>query len=199
VKRVVRIEVILLAALFPALLMSCGDGDDPMGPAGDTGTVQIGQTPDALAGAGWSLTGPREADGSGEVTLQALPVGQYTLTWEAVSGYVTPANDTQTLTADGRITFNGLYVEESGDTGTIVVAQTPDVLAGAGWTLTGPQTETCSGDTTLVDMPAGRYTLIWDVVPGHVNPAHDTQTLAADGTITFNGTYLEEPQDTGTI
>ena len=87
---------------------------------------------------------------------------------------------------------------------TIVIDQTPDAMAGAGWTLTGPQNETGSGDTTFTDMPAGAYTIAWNVVSGYVTPISAPQTLTDNGTITFNGVYLPEgfvaiPADTFTM
>ena len=108
-----------------------------------------------------------------------------------MSGYITPTSAPQTLAANSTITFTGTYVEEAADTGTIAIDQTPDDLAGAGWSLSGPQNETGSGDATLADMPVGDYTLTWDEVDGHTTPSADTQTLATDGTITFSGTYEE--------
>ena len=185
----------MLAALAVFFLVGCGD-DDPVKPPADTGTIVIDQTPNALVGAGWTLTGPQTESGSGDATLADMPVGQYTLTWAAVSGYITPSSDTQTLATDGTITFSGTYVEDSADTGTIVIDQTPNALVGAGWTLTGPQTESGSGDATLADMPVGQYTLTWAAVSGYITPSSDTQTLAADGTLTFSGTYVTDPGPT---
>jgi formylglycine-generating enzyme required for sulfatase activity len=86
---------------------------------------------------------------------------------------------------------------EESEPDTIVIDQTPDVLAGAGWSLTGPQDESGSGDMILADMPAGQYTIIWNEVTDYITPADDTQTLEADGTITFNGTYHQEGSHEG--
>jgi hypothetical protein len=47
--------------------------------------------------------------------------------------------------------------------GTVIVDPSPDSID-APWSLTGPQDETGSGDTTLADMPAGAYTLTWGAV-----------------------------------
>jgi len=154
-------------------------------------TIVIVQTPDDLEDAGWSLTGPQTETSSGDTILTDMPVGDYTLTWNAVGGYFTPASDAQTLTAEGMVTFSGTYIEEA--FGTIDIVQTPDVIAGSGWSLTGPQTETGSGDITLTDMPVGDYMLIWDVMDGYINPSDRTQTLTADGVLTFRGTYNEDP------
>lgn len=82
-------------------LDNCGTG---------TGTIVIDQYPDNLSGAGWSLAGPRNDNGTGDVTLLDRPIGDYTMTWIDVSGYITPSTSTQTLNADDSITFSGVYI-----------------------------------------------------------------------------------------
>ena len=178
------------------VLSGCGDDDDLTTPAQEDGTIIIDQTPDALSGAGWTLTGPKDQTGSGDVTLTEMPLGAYALTWDAVSGYITPTSAPQTLAADGTITFSGTYLEETAATGTIEIYQTPEALAGAAWALAGPQNETGSGNMTLTEMPLGSYALTWDAVSGYITPTSAPQTLAADGTITFSGTYVEDPGST---
>jgi len=82
---------------------------DNCGQAG-MGTIVIDQSPDNLSGAGWSLTGPRNDNGAGDVTLLDRPTGVYTMTWNDVSGYFTPSASTQTLNADDSIAFSGVYI-----------------------------------------------------------------------------------------
>jgi hypothetical protein len=62
------------------------------------GTIAITVTPESL-NAGWSLSGPDEysTTGTDSQTIPDLVVGSYTITWEAVEGYVTPAEETATL------------------------------------------------------------------------------------------------------
>jgi hypothetical protein len=76
--------------------------------------------------------------------------------------------------------------------GTIVINQTPDVLSGSGWSLTGPQDKTGTGSMTVSDMPTGEYTIVWEDVSGYVAPPPSNEkTLGEDETISFNGTYFE--------
>lgn len=86
-------------------------------PLSGSGTVIIDVEPDEL-NASWTLVGPCDYNetGSGDETLTDMPVGSYTITWGAVDGYITPGGDTQTLAADGTITFTGIYVEGTGPT-----------------------------------------------------------------------------------
>jgi len=79
-------------------------------------------------------------------------------------------------------------------TGKIVVNATPDSLD-CTWVLTGPSgyLHNGTGDESLSSLDPGDYTLTWGAVSGWElpDPASSTQTLAAGGTKTFNGTYTE--------
>ncbi len=80
------------------------------------------------------------------------------------------------------------------ETGTIEIDATPDAI-NAPWTLTGPSSYSTSGtgDQTLASLNTGSYTLTWGPMAGWMAPANDTQTLAADATLTFSGTYVVDP------
>ena len=84
-----------------------------------TGLIAINPSPDPIF-APWSLSGPNSfsMNGSGDDTL-ALDPGDYTITWGAVSGWITPASEMQTLPAGDTVTFNGVYVDDSDSTGTV--------------------------------------------------------------------------------
>ena len=166
----------------------------------ETGTVAIDPSPDAI-NAPWSLAGPNSysANGTGDETLVDLTPGDYTITWGAVPGWITPANSTQTLTANETVTFSGAYVAE---TGTVAIDPSPDAI-NAPWSLAGPNSYSANGtgDETLVDLTPGDYTITWGAVPGWITPANSTQTLTGSGTVTFGGTYVEEggTDSTGTV
>jgi hypothetical protein len=138
-------------------------------PLAGSGAVTVDVTPDGLAGADWTLSGTEDRTGTGDAALEGLPAGQYTLTWSDISGYQTPSEQSEFLNADGEISFTGHYLED-GSTGDIVIDQTPDDLAGAAWTLSGPHGQTGSGDAELRDIPAGAYTLSWTTVEGYTSP-----------------------------
>lgn len=79
-------------------------------PLGGFGTIVIDPEPDAI-NAPWSLAGPcnYSSNGAGDQTLTSLYPGEYTVTWGAVSGWTTPSNVTQTLTAGNTLTLSGVY------------------------------------------------------------------------------------------
>ncbi len=79
-------------------------------PVFQTGDIVIDVTPDET-GASWVLTGPYGfiQAGTGDQQLSGLPVGDYTVTWDPVSGWVTPSPESHTLTSGEIFTFTGLY------------------------------------------------------------------------------------------
>ena len=183
---------ILFALILLTLVLGCGE-DDPTNPEPQVepqvGTIVIDPNPDTIS-APWILTGPDKQEWSGEgyKSLEGLTPGEYTLTWGNVTGWVTPPVFAQRLVAGATLNFAGTYTREKG---TIVIDQTPDVLAGSEWSLTGPQTEISSGDLTLTDMPTGEYTITWKSIYGFITPASNSQTLTADQSLSFEGTYIQ--------
>lgn len=58
----------------------------------------------------FSIAGPINLAGGGtSSTFSDVPVGTYTITFAAVPGYITPSQQTQTLTAGEPISFTGIY------------------------------------------------------------------------------------------
>ena len=114
------IFISITASMLFLFTAGCGD-DDMTKPSEETGTIVINQTPDVLAGAGWSLTGLQWEAGSGDIALSDMPVGPYTLTWNIVGGYSKPPSEMKTLSSDGSINFSGTYVAVPGPSGVFVL------------------------------------------------------------------------------
>jgi T5SS/PEP-CTERM-associated repeat protein len=63
-----------------------------------------------LSAATFTITGPATFSGSGtSFTQNNAPAGAYTIQYGAVTGYASPASQTQTLSAGGTVTFLGTY------------------------------------------------------------------------------------------
>jgi hypothetical protein len=80
-----------------------------MGTPTQTGTIIINSN---VSNATFSLTPPVPGATSGgpyPVTLNSVPVRQYSVTFNEVQGYSTPSLPPQTLTAGGMISFDGQY------------------------------------------------------------------------------------------
>jgi hypothetical protein len=71
------------------------------------GTLQVTNN---LASAGFTITGPTPASGSGKSYNNSLAqAGDYTITWIPVPYYVTPPNQSSNLPANGKVVFSGNY------------------------------------------------------------------------------------------
>jgi hypothetical protein len=82
------------------------------------GTVVIYPEPAAMnATAPWTLSGPNNYTwtGTGDLTINNLVLGNYTIIWGDVSGWIkpSPATETKALSNGGMTTFNGLYVHQT--------------------------------------------------------------------------------------
>lgn len=108
-------QAFLLAALCVVAAVPGCDCDKSTDPGQTTGTIVVNAEPDSL-NAPWGLSGPGgySDSGSGDETLTGRAVGQYTVTWGSVNGYVTPSPGTGTLAAGDTLTLVGTYVEDGG-------------------------------------------------------------------------------------
>ena len=144
----------------------------------------------------WVLSGPNGfiTDGThGSLDWQHLEGGDYTIAWGAVDGWQAPADETLSLAEADTVTFTGVYTADPVLTGTVVVDVEPENLE-AGWSLSGPDGFTLSGngDVVLENVVVGDYSIAWGEEPLWGAPLDETQSLAAGGTVTFAGTY--DPQ-----
>jgi len=75
------------------------------------GQVIVEAEPDG-AEASWNITGPGlDISNSGDATINLWAVGSYTITWQDIPHWTSPANNPETLTLaqDGTITFQGVF------------------------------------------------------------------------------------------
>ncbi|MDM7999979.1 MAG: hypothetical protein QUS33_08265 [Dehalococcoidia bacterium] len=80
-------------------------------PTPQYGTIEVDAN---IAAAPFTLSGPASYSGKTPWKNTQAPAGTYHLSWGEVQGYVKPAGSTKQLSADGRISFQGIY-EESGE------------------------------------------------------------------------------------
>lgn len=86
-----------------------------------------------------------------------------------------------------------LYPPVEHEMGTVIVNVEPDTI-GVDWTLSKVDSlvAMAAGDTTLVDLDIGNYTVVWGYRDGWTRPDSETLTLDADSTVTFVGGYFED-------
>lgn len=72
-----------------------------------TGTINVSAN---IPSASWTISGPTTFPGSGtSQSSTSQPAGTYLITWDAVPGYIAPANYSRTLLSGGTISFSGNY------------------------------------------------------------------------------------------
>ncbi|MEN8007808.1 MAG: formylglycine-generating enzyme family protein [Candidatus Krumholzibacteriota bacterium] len=155
----------------------------------ETGTIEIAALPESIAYY-WIVTGPRgiETTGVNDTVLENMEVGSYTITWGSLDDWATPPNETLILEKAATITFHGTYLPS----GTIVIDPTPADI-NAPWLLWGPENVSGYGAATLEEMEVGLYALVWNDVSVWVAPPQETLDLAMAETVTFSGSYQEDP------
>jgi hypothetical protein len=153
------------------------------------GTIVVNPDPDDLS-APWTLGSDIgvSVEGSGDSTLTDMPVANYVIVWEAVSGHQTPPSRTAALGEGERLEFAAVYEVTADPLGTVVIDPNPDTIS-APWQLESDagETFTGAGDSTIVNLPMGVYTLTWGDVEGYETPSPNpvVQTLAPGGTAVF--------------
>ncbi len=95
-------------------------------PQENTGSIIVKTN---LSNASFTITGPSTYQGTGTTyQIKDAPIGEYTVTFNAVEGYITPLSIKKTLDTGGTITFNANYskvIEEKGTTIIILYVGNP--------------------------------------------------------------------------
>jgi hypothetical protein len=129
----------------------------------------------------FNITGPASYSGPGKLWIQSnVPPGIYSIAYNPVSGYTTPASQTLTLTAGGTLTFSSNYGPPA-STGTILVRTN---LSGATFVLSGPDYIQGSGSFfSKSNAGPGTYTLTFSAFPGNLRDAVPMPPLKPKATV----------------
>jgi formylglycine-generating enzyme required for sulfatase activity len=184
--------VLAATVCLSLLCTSCSEDQVGVPVTPQDSQIVIDPEPDSID-APWLITGPGgfSRSGNGDITLSDLGLGDYTLTWGAVTGWnpPDPATATRALQADVTLVFSGAYIVRPH---TITIDPVPDTVDTT-WQLTGPDGYSLidGGNLTLPDMEPGDYTMTWGTATGWSAPipAVQSQTLDAGGSLTFTSTY----------
>ncbi len=143
----------------------------------------------------FTLSGPTSYNGTVPWAVTDAEAGDYTITWENITGYTAPDSEDKTLAAGEAINFFGLYQEMPPQIGTIGVTSAP---AGGTFTLSGAASYNGTAPWAVADAPAGDYTIMWENMTGYdMTPSSENQTLPAEGAIVFRGVYAENATEPG--
>jgi formylglycine-generating enzyme required for sulfatase activity len=159
------------------------------------GTIVIHPEPNNID-APWQLSGPDGSltAGAGDLTLEDLVAGEYSIEWGNVVEWNAPANSLQTLPADGTITFNGIYSANPGPVPGFVLIPPASESMPATFTMGStieaietPHQVTLTGrfDMASTEVTNAQYVevLQWAYDQGHVTVTSTSVRDALDGAI----------------
>jgi hypothetical protein len=152
--------------------------------------VTILPQPDAIdAGAKWRRVGTSTWQDSG-ATESGILVGQYTVEFSDVAGWVKPGNKTVTISNGQTANTSGTYVPQ---TGFLVVTILPQAAidAGAQWQVDGGGWQ--SSGYTETDVLTGQHTVTFSEVVGWTKPTNRTVTISNGKTTGITETYTQQP------
>lgn len=138
----------------------------------------------------WTLSGASGSSqsGTGATSLTGLGADQYTITWQEVAGWRTPAAETVSFGTSG-VLVSGEYTQ---DHMTIFVRPEPIGL-GVPWSIAGPGgfTASGSGQSTVEVTAPGVYTMVWEDLAGYTTPGMKAEMLSDGESLAFEGRYFE--------
>jgi YVTN family beta-propeller protein len=154
-----------------------------------TGSIKVTSN---LASAHFSVTGPISFSGTGILNSRVAPAGSYSIIFDNIIGFLTPAPQSGVLAAGGTLNFTGTYIS---DTGNIVVTTN---LERATFDLQGPDDirgpillhgEGFSG--SFANVPSGRYQITFGGQPPCYagTPTSEVKTLSAGETLQIDVHY----------
>ena len=150
--------------------------------APQTGWLKATLTPSS---AQWRVAGTNHNSG----TSVKLPVGTYTVSFNAKSGYIAPSDQSVSVTANKTNSITATYTEQPG---ALTVVLTPDeAAAGAKWKLSGQSATHASGET--LSLSPGTYTVTFNAFTGFNAPADQSVTITAGQGKEITGAYTEKP------
>ncbi|HSH92629.1 MAG TPA: hypothetical protein VK968_00620, partial [Roseimicrobium sp.] len=145
------------------------------------GNLKVNLSPSqaVTAGARWRVDGG--AWQTSGTTVKNLSNGTHTVTYNAVTGWVSPASAPVAISG-GTTTITGTYVQ----TASLVV----NLAGGIGqWRVDGGAWR--AGGTTAGQLAPGSHTIDYESVTGYVAPVTETVSLTAGQTLTLTRTYVQ--------
>ncbi len=189
-------SLIFLSLLIIGLgLSGCSDDEASVtgtgGAAPSNGGVYIQTEPSDLV-VPWVLTKPdgNAVSGVNNQSLVKQAGGLYSLSWPRISGWNEPQPSTveRTLAGNNNINFTGIYLPQPG---TVIVKSIPEGLD-ASWSFYGFDFDyeaSASGDTTLTNVPPGKYLMTWDDVEDFETPSSTLFSVNNRNALFLNGYF----------
>jgi hypothetical protein len=151
------------------------------------GSLQVTIVPSGanVSGAQWRVDGGAYQN-SGAI-VSDLTVGNHTISYKAVSGWTTPANQTVTVSANSTATATGTYGAQFGSL-QVTISPAGAVSGGAQWRVDSGAYQ--NSGATVSNLSVGAHTLEFKPISGWTTPSSQTVTINNNATTSASGTYV---------
>ncbi len=151
-------------------------------------TVTISPTEAVNAGALWTFDDGDPWLRSGTMVMDLIP-GAHTVSFNTITGWNTPVNQTANITSGQTISLTATYIQQ---TGSLAVAISPAaaVSAGAMWKVDSGAWQV-SG-TTVSPLSVGQHTVSFNAIASWTSPANQTVNIVKGQTTSASGLYVQQ-------
>jgi hypothetical protein len=151
------------------------------------GSLQVTIVPSGanVSGAQWRVDGGAYQN-SGAI-VSDLTVGNHTISYKAVSGWTTPANQTVTVSANSTATATGTYGAQFGSL-QVTISPAGAVSGGAQWRVDSGAYQ--NSGATVSNLSVGAHTLEFKPISGWATPSSQTVIINNNATTTASGAYV---------
>jgi spore germination protein YaaH len=133
----------------------------------------------------WRVDGVARASGE----IAALAPGSHTVSFDAVNGWIAPADTNATVTADKTNSFSAAYTVQPGALTVTILPE--EAAASATWKVSGAGATHASGET--VSLTPNTYEVTFNALTGWTAPAKQTVEVKAGEPSAVEGTYAWNP------
>ena len=155
------------------------------------GNLKVYLEPDAVLASSpmWRRSGTTVWFRSGQMESE-IPIGEYTLEFTDVDGWITPDAQKVTINKKAQTTISATYVEEIkyGSLQVFIEPEDNAALAPARWSVKDSGIWRQSGDT-IAEIATGEVTVVFKNVEGWDTPANQTLEIEENILATTTGTY----------
>jgi hypothetical protein len=153
------------------------------------GSVQVTISPAGAisAGAQWQVdAGPWKNSGD---LVSGLALGSHNLAFKTITGWITPASQSPTISANQTTTATGTYVQQFGAL-QVTISPAGAVNAGAKWQVDGGAWQ--GSGATISNLTVGGHSVVFNTIAGWNTPASQNPTINGNSTTTESATYTPQ-------
>ena len=151
-----------------------------------TGALEVTINPGSAinGGAKWQVDGGKWQNSG--ATVANLSLGKHTVSFNTISGWVTPAKQTNIVSANFTNMAGGTYVPQTGAL-EVTINPAAAITAGAQWQVDSGTFK--NGGTTVSNLSLTNHTLSFNIVSGWTTPSNQTVAIKAKTVAKEKGTY----------